>query len=121
MTDKRRIIRPWMTITLLIVLLITSNLYWMYQVLDREVTLGYKRNVIYTCEQGRKDLFNIFEVALHQDIKSMSPETLLSTFPGSFEKKSDGIVVVGQIVFEIQDGAIVGIKDEGIYKSIELR
>jgi len=98
--------RLGLIITAMSLLLICSNGYWAFQVLDREVTLGYKRAVIYQCKNSHLKFQEIIDASLEYDFNSLSIDEMLKIFPNSFrkspyigpwtEKWGTEFVVVGQ-------------------------
>ena len=89
-------------IAILIVLLLGSNAFWLYQDIDTDTTLFYKSQQIYELEETRKQLMSTFpEVA--QDVTKEQIVTAASKYTDQEVFEKEGCTWVGWLGFRFDD------------------
>ena len=89
-------------IVILSALLLTSNAFWLYQVIDRGVTLSYRDQQTYELEETRKQLMATFpEVARHATKEEIIAAASKHTDQEVFEK--EGCTWVGWLGFKFDE------------------
>lgn len=88
-----------MTIAILVVLLLASNAFWLYQVVDTGVTLSYRDQQTYELEETRRQLMATFpEVAKHATKEEIIAAASKHTDQEVYEK--EGCTWVGWLGFK---------------------
>ena len=89
-------------IVILSVLLLASNAFWLYQVIDTGITLSYRDQQTYELEETRKQLMVIFpEVAKHATKEEIIAAASKHTDLEVFEK--EGCTWVGWLGFKFDE------------------
>lgn len=92
------------TIIILSVLLLVSNAYWLYQVVDSGVTLSYRGQQTYELEETRKQLVATFpEVAKNVSKEEIVAAASKHTNQEVFEK--EGCTWVGWLGFKFDENS----------------
>ena len=90
------------TIAILIVLLLASNAFWLYQAVDTGVTVSYRGQQTYELEETRKQLMaTLPDIAIHATKDEIIAAASKHTDQKVFEK--EGCTWVGWIGFKFDE------------------
>ena len=90
------------TIVILSILLLASNAFWLYQLIDSGVTLSYRDQQTYELEETRKQLMATLPVAAKKATKK-EIVTAASKFTDQEAFEKDGCTWVGWLGFKFDE------------------